>query len=197
MSTSERHYYPIFDHIVNYSYDLQVEPDGTLIGECVTDTFTHITGYSLEEVNTRGGWLSLIHMNDIPVFMKHLGQLLSGQSQVTEFRIITKNGETRWLCDYAQPVWGEIQNRVIRIYGTAQDVTQYKRHGETWREPVVRYGKSSEMTDGFSDLGFSLGSGIGFCPPIPFALRPGTLCIFIIPFMLDILGISFQHTPLL
>ncbi len=135
MNLLRRHYYPIFKHIVNYSYDLRIEPDNTLIGECVTDTFTHITGFTLEEINKCGGWLSLVHVDDIPCFIKHLNYLVSGQSNVTEFRIMTKNGEVRWLCDYAQPIWEEGQNRVVRIYGTAQDITKYKQYGETLRTP--------------------------------------------------------------
>lgn len=127
MSPFKKHCYPIFKHIVSYSYGLHVEPDNKIVCECVTDSFTRITGYTISELNACGGWLSLIYIDDMPSFMKHLDCLISGQSDVTEFRIITKSKEIRWLCDYAQPVWGDRENRVIRIYGTAQDITKYKK----------------------------------------------------------------------
>lgn len=51
---------------------------------------------------------------------------LRNNSNISEFRIITKGGEIRWLRNYAHPAWGEVQGRVIRIYGTAQDITRQK-----------------------------------------------------------------------
>ena len=93
--------------VSNYSYSLLVEPDGTLVCECVTETFTSITGFTLNEINARGGWLGLIHPDDIPKFLQRRDRLLSMRSDVSEFRILAKKGEIRWLRDYAQPVVSE------------------------------------------------------------------------------------------
>lgn len=135
------------ESIADYAYTFRVEPDGALFYECVTEAFTFITGYTFEEVNVRGGWHSLIYPDDIPVFSQHHNRLLSGQSNIIKFRIITKNGEILWLRDYAQPVWGEAQGRVIHIYGTAENVTEHKQYDETFRDAEIKYRKLLDTTN--------------------------------------------------
>jgi len=124
MNFFEEYYRSVSKRISSFAYAFRVESNGTLVCECVTDTFVHITGYPFEGVNAQGHWLSLVYPNDIPILEKQLDCLLSGQSNVSEFRIITKSDEIRWLRNYAHPAWGETQGRVIRIYGTAQDITK-------------------------------------------------------------------------
>lgn len=120
----EEYYRSFLKRVSSFAYDFRVESSGILVCECVTDTFAQVTGYAFEGVNAHGHWLSLVYPNDIPILAKQLDCLLSGQSNVSEFRIITKSDEIRWLRNYAHPVWGETQGHVIRIYGTAQDITK-------------------------------------------------------------------------
>ncbi len=126
VNASQKRNNTISETTADYTYTFRIEPDGTLFCECATDAFSHITGYTLEEVNGRGDWLSLIHPDDMSTFIQHRDHLFSGQSNISGFRIITKNGEVLWLRDYAQPVWGEAQGRVIHIYGTDQNITEHK-----------------------------------------------------------------------
>ena len=139
MDFSKEYYRFNFKRISCFAYDFRVESNGTLVCECVTDTLVHVTGYTFEEVNAHGHWLSLIYPNDIPIFAKQLDCLLSGQSNIREFRIITKGGEIRWLRNYAHPAWGEGQGRVIRIYGTAQDITKQKQYEDRIKESESEY----------------------------------------------------------
>jgi hypothetical protein len=107
-----------FKHISDYAYSFRLEPDSKLVCECVTEGFTSVTGYTLEDVDMEG-WLRLIYPDDIPIFLRHLSCLYAGQSNVSEFRIVKKNGEIQWLRDYALPVWKEAERRVVRIYGAS------------------------------------------------------------------------------
>ncbi|TVM02860.1 MAG: hypothetical protein CV087_08200 [Candidatus Brocadia sp. WS118] len=117
----------------DYAYTLRVESDGTFVCECITEAFTPITGYALEEVHGHDGWYSLICPEDKPRFLQHRNCLLSGRSKTSEFRIITKTGEKLWLRDYAQPVWGNTQGRVISIYGTAHILAERNQAEERIR----------------------------------------------------------------
>ncbi|MFN3532796.1 MAG: PAS domain-containing protein [Candidatus Brocadia sp.] len=139
MNCFEEYYHSILKRISSFAYDFRVESNGTLVCECVTDTFVHVTGYTFKEVSNYDRWLSLIHYDDISIFAKQLNCLLSGQSDISEFRIITKSGEIRWLRNYAHPVWGKPQDRVIRIYGTAQDITKQKQYEERIKESESEY----------------------------------------------------------
>lgn len=147
MNFFEEHYHSIFKRISSFAYDFRVESNGNLICECVTDAFVHVTGYTFEEVNVYGYWLSLVYPNDAPILAKQLDCLLSGQSNVSEFRIITKSDEIRWLRNYAHPAWGEAQGRVIRIYGTAQDITKQMQHDDRIKESESEYYTSLETAN--------------------------------------------------
>lgn len=138
--------YNTLETISDYAYTVRVESNGAFLCECVTEAFTPITGYTLEEIKGHDGWYSFVCPEDKPLFLQHRNCLLSGQSKISEFRIITKNGEMLWLRDYAQPVWGDTQGRVIHIYGTAQNITERKLDDEALRDAEIKYRKLIETT---------------------------------------------------
>ncbi|WP_141608863.1 ATP-binding protein [Litorilinea aerophila] len=112
--------------ISDYAYIFQVLPDGTLRGEWVTESFTNTFGLTLEEVTARGGWQSLVLPEDLPIAREHARKVAGGQSDVCEMRWMTADGQVRWLRDYAQPVFDDSGQRVIRIFGASQDITERK-----------------------------------------------------------------------
>ncbi|MBI4641948.1 MAG: PAS domain S-box protein [Candidatus Tectomicrobia bacterium] len=114
----------------DYADVVRVEPGGGYVREWVAGAFTHITGYTPEEVDARGGFLSLVYPDDLPIALRHRERLLSGQEDVSEFRIITKSGEVRWRRIYDRPIWDAAQGRVTYIYGVAQDITERKETQE-------------------------------------------------------------------
>ncbi len=130
---SEERYRRISDLISDYAYAFRVEEGNKLVREWVTDSFTRITGYTPQEMDERGGWSSIIHPDDMPIALARARRLFGGENDVSEFRIIRKDGEIRWLRDHGQPVWDETQGRVVRIYGAAEDITERKRAEEEIR----------------------------------------------------------------
>src|SRR5262249_50575531 len=58
---------------------------------------------------------------------------------VSEERIVSRDGETRWLRDYGRAVWDEETGRVTRIYGAVEDITERKLAEERLRESEARY----------------------------------------------------------
>jgi PAS domain S-box-containing protein len=109
----------------DFAYADRVDPDGTIVPEWVSETVIRVTGYLAQEINLRG-LQSIIYPEDWPAVRQHLKRVLAGQSDVCEIRIVAKNGEVRWLRDYARPIWDEAQARTVRIYGAAQDITEIK-----------------------------------------------------------------------
>jgi PAS domain S-box-containing protein len=128
LSHSEERYRYISEMISDYAYSFLVLPDHTLQGEWITDSFVSAFGFNLAEIDARGGWQSMVLEEDLPLVLHHAQKVMSGQSDIAEFRFVTRSGEIRWLRDYAVPVWDEAHSRVIRIYGAAQDITERKRH---------------------------------------------------------------------
>ena len=130
LRASEERYRHISELISDYAYAFRVDPDGTLRGVWLTEAFTRVFGFTLPEIDARGGWQSMVHPEDISIALAHVRQVLSNRVDVSEFRFVTRSGEARWLRDYAQPIWDASQQRVTRIYGAAQDITERKRAGQ-------------------------------------------------------------------
>jgi PAS domain S-box-containing protein len=137
---SEERYRIISELISDYAYAMRVEPDGSFSYEWViSEAFKRTTGYTQEEVMQRGGPSSILFHEDVPAMRIHRQRLLKGQANTYEFRIVTKDGLTRWLCDHGQPVWDEEQQRVVRIYGAIEDVTERRKAEVALRESEERY----------------------------------------------------------
>lgn len=123
---NEERYHIISEMISDYTYAFRVEADGSLVREWLAGGFEQITGFTPEESQARGGWRALIYPPDMPIAMRRYETLLSDEPDVSEFRIVRKDGRIRWLRDHARPIWDEQLGRVVRIYGAAQDITERK-----------------------------------------------------------------------
>ncbi|GAB4549370.1 MAG: hypothetical protein Kow0063_44240 [Anaerolineae bacterium] len=130
---SEARYRVVSELTSDYTDAIRVEPDGTLAREWVTGAFARITGYGPDELPVRDTWKQLVHPDDHPVFQRRLEKLLSGQPDVSEYRIITRDNEIRWLRSYGRPIWDVAEGRVVRYIGAAQDITDQVRAEEETR----------------------------------------------------------------
>jgi hypothetical protein len=129
---SEERYRLVSEASSDYVYSIRVGTDGSLTFEWITDPFTRITGYNIEELNEYG-WEVLCHPEDAAIARQHLKTLLSGEQAIVELRVVTKARQTRWLRVYERPVIAgnavgsaNGKPRVERIYGAAQDITERK-----------------------------------------------------------------------
>jgi PAS domain S-box-containing protein len=135
----EARYRTVSELVSDYAYAVRLEPNGREVLEWVTEAFSRITGFSVQDLAAGVGLDRIIHPEDMPRVCQRLRVLLSGQPGVSEHRIITKSGEIRWLRDYSSPEWDTTQGRVVRIIGAGQDITEQKRVEEALRESEERY----------------------------------------------------------
>jgi PAS domain S-box-containing protein len=126
LHTSEERYRVISEIVSDYAYSFRFKPDGTVELEWITQAFQHITGYDPQVVERDGNWEVLRHPDDVPLGQQRMANLLAGKSDDTESRIITKDGEVRLIRDTRRSVWDADQNRAVRFYGVARDITDYK-----------------------------------------------------------------------
>jgi PAS domain S-box-containing protein len=146
LKESEERFRRISELTSDYAYAFRVEEDNRLVREWVTDSFTRISGYTPQEVDERGGWPSLIHPDDMPIALARATRLFSGEDDVSEFRIVRKDGQSRWVRDHGHPVWDDKQQRVVRIYGAAQDITEQKKAEQAIREREEWFRRLADTT---------------------------------------------------
>jgi PAS domain S-box-containing protein len=143
---SEARYRIVTELISDYAYSYRVEPDGTLAHEWLTeDSFTRITGYTREELDARSTVVALYHPEDQATVLRDLDSTLQGHSSSGDYRILTKDGQVRWLHIQRRPVWDSAQNRVTRLYGVAQDISERKLADIRLRESEERFRATFEQ----------------------------------------------------
>jgi len=124
---SEERYRVISELVSDYAFAYQLDADGAATLVWVTDAMTRITGYTAEEMRTAEDWQRTTYPEDLPIALQRRQRLHAGQSDVSAYRMIAKDGRTLWLRLYSRPVWNAVEQRVVRVYGAVQDITQLKR----------------------------------------------------------------------
>ncbi|HEY9847892.1 MAG TPA: PAS domain S-box protein [Leptolyngbyaceae cyanobacterium] len=138
LAKSEERYRIVSELTSDFAYAARIDSEGRFITDWITGAFSRISGFSWEEIKARNGWQTLIHPDDMPIFSERLQTILCWQSDISEYRIFTKEGKIRWLRDYSQPVYCDDKERVLLIYGAAQDITERKQAEEALRQQTER-----------------------------------------------------------
>jgi PAS domain S-box-containing protein len=103
----------------DYCYVIHIEGE-RLSCEWMTGDFSRITGYDQSLVKERLPW-SVAHQDDQPAIAETLLRVRRGESLVHEYRIVTRNGQERWMREHLRP---ELEGNHGVIYSAARDVTE-------------------------------------------------------------------------
>ena len=133
LRASEERYRLVSELTSDYAYAIRVDAAGACRAEWVTDAFARVTGRQPADLDGSGGWACVVHADDRPIAERRLRALLAGRSVVNEFRIVARDGQIRWVRDHARPIWDQTEDRVVRILGAAQDITDRKQAEEEAR----------------------------------------------------------------
>ena len=130
--------------IVSFAFAYRVHPERRVELEWATSPMQDVIGYSEDDLKGKISFRSLIHPDDRACQQAALDRVLDGHSEIMEFRLKTKSGHFRWLQCYNRPEWSEDEQRVIRIYGASQDITERKRAEEALRDVGGRLHRLSQ-----------------------------------------------------
>jgi PAS domain S-box-containing protein len=108
----------------DFSYKARVAPDGHLVVEALSDGFTRLLGYSLEELNGMGV-LAILPPEDRAATEAVMARLRTGEIADGEARCISKNRQVYWLRYRMRPMLDD-KGALTHIYGAASDNTQQK-----------------------------------------------------------------------
>jgi len=120
----------------DFSFSISLDKDNSMIFEWPMDDFTRITGYPATEFRNPGDFLRLVAQPEQEDVLRKLDTHLAGQTPYFECSIMTKAGEQRWIRCYCRSIRNEVQGRLVRIYGAAQDITTYKQQENSLQQKV-------------------------------------------------------------
>ncbi len=117
-----------FRTIADFTYDWEswIAPDGTY--NYISPSCERITSYKADEFFNNPALLETItHPDDRALVVRHLRQDLSAsEAHSFVFRIITRNGEERWIAHVCQPVYSSDGSNLGRRVSN-RDITQHKK----------------------------------------------------------------------
>ncbi|MCX6056435.1 MAG: PAS domain S-box protein [Chloroflexi bacterium] len=150
LEKSEEFYRLISSSVSDYVFSAIVGRDGQIHGDWIAGAFETITGYSYDEYVAHGGWLSLVHPDDLEIDRDVYQRHLQGENSVVELRIIQKNGDISWVQVISNSVWDEKENRLIKINGAVKDITEKKLAEEEAKRKVEEFSTLFETAGVFS-----------------------------------------------
>jgi PAS domain S-box-containing protein len=135
---SEERHRLIAELTADYAATCRADDAGAVVLESVTDGFRRATGYTLAELQAKGGWPALIHPDDLPAVRHSVARWLAGRTDATEIRTLTRGGEVRWANCLGRaiddPAGGPPSGPGRRFLVAAQDVTERRRRQEAAEE---------------------------------------------------------------
>ena len=127
LQESEERHRIISELTSDFATSLKFRPEKPPVQEWVIGAFTKITGYTPEEMDGMKGVYNIVHEDDRKYLEKKREKSLSSGSCESEYRIITKSGDIRWIRDKVRVTFdGDGQPKRALIAGS--DITDRKKY---------------------------------------------------------------------
>ncbi|MGZ5966309.1 MAG: PAS domain S-box protein [Polyangiales bacterium] len=122
----------------DYHYAADFHDDGNISIRWLSDSYTRITGWTVDDVRAHRMGVDFVVPEDLPLLLAKSKCTRSGEPAVAEYRTRTRSGGEVWVRDFTVPVKNDA-GRVIAMVGAAKDITDEKRAELHLRESEARY----------------------------------------------------------
>ncbi len=126
LKESEEQFRLISDLTTDYLFSTRRDENGYQKMYWVAGAFEKITGYTVEEYNSIGGWRATLVKEDLEKDLEDFHKLERNEKVVSEIRNYHKDGSIIWVRSYAHPIWDENEKKLMGIIGAVQDITERK-----------------------------------------------------------------------
>ncbi|MEG3639599.1 transporter substrate-binding domain-containing protein [Magnetococcus sp. PR-3] len=126
-------------------WDVDLETGHTVVNH----RYSEIFGYATKDIKQiRQLWMDSLHPEDREQVLKVGEAYRQGRMDdyEVEYRILTKEGETRWVVSKGAGVVWHQDGRVRRMVGTVQDITNFKQAELTIKQSEARF---RNLVEGF------------------------------------------------
>jgi len=121
---SEQRYRIISELMSDYAYLYRVDEDNSIHRIWTTDeAFKRITGYERDDLPETYG---LYHPDEVKRVQEDVAKTIAGENTEGQYRIITNDGQQKWVSIRRRVLWDETGKRVIGFYGAGKDITARK-----------------------------------------------------------------------
>ncbi len=139
LSESEDRYRRTLDLVSDYAYCRMLDPDAHWTSVWWAGTPERVCLYTFDQLDRLGGWEAIVHADDRAILQRHLEAMLVNEPHESEFRVIARDGEVRWVSHRTMPIMDPLTGRVTGYYAAGQDVTDRKRNEAALRESEEKY----------------------------------------------------------
>ena len=148
LSHSEARYRTVVAMSPGFLHESAMNADGRLMFRWASEGFTRILGWTIEEVNERGGFATLVHPEHRLAAAARRADALSGEPVRGETRLLAKSGEYVWFAVSAFPLQEPETGRVISMMGSLHDITGLKLAEERLRTSEERFRVAADAVSG-------------------------------------------------
>ncbi len=134
LAISEKRYRAVSEIITDYAYAGRLDDKGAISLEWGSGAFEKITGYTYQEALLKGWWLFLAYPPDKDIIRAHNQSILENRPKSSEFRIVTRSGDIRWISHRSLPVPAEGSGTAVSFIAAGQDITDRKQAEEEVRK---------------------------------------------------------------
>jgi len=147
LQESEERYRTVARLSSDFAYSCVYSGDDGYEVDWITDAFFTLTGYSKAELHEQRSWLFVSHPDDREMATKPLHELKAGESDTSEFRIVTKDGRVLYIVNYTECQADPEARGGLRLFGAVQDITERKGAEEALRESKEKYRSLASTAD--------------------------------------------------
>ncbi len=134
LRTLAEHNRLIADLTSDYAYTSHIEANGNVMLDTLSEGFTRVTGYTMDDVRAGGGWTMLIHPDDLEATQRINERLMHSGRVEGQLRVITKDGRIRNI-RYSSQMYASVPGGPRdRVVGASQDITDRIEGQERMRE---------------------------------------------------------------
>lgn len=118
--------------MADFAYLLEFTPGGPR-GSWASAGLTRSTGYTLEEINALG-WLEILAAEDRARVSAAWQQVIDGEADCVDVRMVTKSGRTRWLRKSLAPARSDLDDPNPYVLVAVQDITETRLAEESCQQ---------------------------------------------------------------